>query len=89
MQAPVVDVALEQLFETGFVDRDDATAQALDLVLVDVDASKFALLTSKFPFLTSVTLSEGMIDLNENLPPNDVVLLAPTANLVANSGMLR
>lgn len=36
-----------------------------------------------FPFLTSVTLAEGMLDLEGNVPASDIVLLAPTANLVA------
>jgi len=37
----------------------------------------------RHPFLSSVTLPEGTIDLEQNLPPRDTVLLAPTANLVA------
>jgi len=34
-------------------------------------------------FLSAVTLPEGVIDLQANLPPRDTVLLAATANLVA------
>ncbi len=41
----------------------------------------------RFPYLTSVTLSEGTLDLDQNLPSRDVVLLAPTANLVARSDL--
>jgi hypothetical protein len=41
----------------------------------------------KYPFLSSVTLSEGMLDLDQNVPARDIVLLAPAANLVARRGM--
>ena len=34
------------------------------------------------PFLSTVTLHEGVIDLQANMPPRDTVLLAATANLV-------
>ena len=34
-------------------------------------------------FLTAVTLPDGVIDLQANIPPRDTVLLAATANLVA------
>jgi TRAP transporter TAXI family solute receptor len=36
-------------------------------------------------FLSRITLPEGTIDLQENIPPRDTVLLAATANLVARS----
>lgn len=36
----------------------------------------------RFPFLSSVTLGAGVIDLRANLPPRNIQLLAPTANLV-------
>lgn len=35
--------------------------------------------------LSTVTLPQGAIDLGENIPANDAVLLAPTANLVVRS----
>ncbi|MCC6473139.1 MAG: C4-dicarboxylate ABC transporter substrate-binding protein [Burkholderiales bacterium] len=38
--------------------------------------------TKAFPFLTAVRLPEGGINLLRNIPPNEVVLLAPTANLM-------
>jgi TRAP transporter TAXI family solute receptor len=41
----------------------------------------------KYPFLSSVTLHEGMLDLKKNVPSRDIVLLAPAANLVARRGM--
>ena len=36
-----------------------------------------------FPFLAPVTLPQGAIDLVNDIPPHDVVLLAPTASVVA------
>lgn len=36
------------------------------------------------PFLSSITLPEGIINLQANIPPEDTTLLAPTANLVAH-----
>lgn len=38
---------------------------------------------TKYRYLKSVTCTEGMLDLAENLPPQDVTLLAATASLVA------
>jgi hypothetical protein len=39
--------------------------------------------TKVFPFLSAVTLAQGTIDLVRDIPPRDVVLLAPTANIIA------
>jgi TRAP transporter TAXI family solute receptor len=36
----------------------------------------------RFPFLTPVTLSEGVVDLERNIPKQDVPLLAPAALLI-------
>ena len=41
----------------------------------------------RFPFLTGTTLPEGVIDLGRDLPPRDVDLIAPAANLVARPGL--
>lgn len=38
-------------------------------------------------FLSSVILPQGVIDMSGNLPPKDVVLLAPTATLVASPNL--
>ena len=40
--------------------------------------------TRRHRYLSKLTLPEGAIDLAENLPPDDVALLAPTANLVVD-----
>jgi uncharacterized protein len=37
----------------------------------------------RFPFLTPVTLSEGVIDLQQNIPAHDTPLVAASANLAA------
>jgi len=37
----------------------------------------------RYPYISGITLPEGVIDLQANIPPQDTVLLAPTANLVA------
>ena len=36
----------------------------------------------RFPFLTKLTMPQGVADLVRDLPPDDVTLLAPTANLI-------
>lgn len=43
--------------------------------------------THRFPFLTSVTLSEGVLDLQHNVPSRDTNLLAVAANLVARKDL--
>ena len=40
-----------------------------------------------FPFLSNVSLPEGILDLDKNLPRNDVTLLAPVAQLVARDSL--
>jgi uncharacterized protein len=52
-----------------------------DIQLVDFDrASAYGRL---FPFLTPVTLAEGVLSLERNIPPQDITLVAVAANLVA------
>jgi hypothetical protein len=43
--------------------------------------------TRRHRYLSNLTLPEGAVDLNSNLPPTDVTLLAPTANLVAHENL--
>ncbi len=40
-----------------------------------------------FPFLTPVTLSEGVIDLQQNIPSHDTPLVAASANLAARADL--
>jgi len=37
------------------------------------------------PFLSTITLPEGVINLQTNIPSSDITLLAPTANLLMNA----
>ena len=41
----------------------------------------------RHPFLSSVVLGEGVVDLDENLPPRDVPLVAAAASLVASKDL--
>lgn len=43
--------------------------------------------SSRYPFLTSVQIGEGMIDLENNIPNQDKTLLAATASLVARKDL--
>jgi TRAP transporter TAXI family solute receptor len=43
--------------------------------------------SSRYPFLTSVKLGEGMIDLENNIPREDKILLATTASLIARKDL--
>lgn len=40
--------------------------------------------TRLIPYLSKITLAEGVVDLNKNFPPQAMPLLAPTANLVVS-----
>ncbi len=41
----------------------------------------------RFPFLTHLTLPQGAADLVRDIPPHDIALLAPTANLIVRSDL--
>ena len=41
----------------------------------------------RFPFLTKLTLPQGVADLVRDYPPHDVTLLAPTANLIVRDDL--
>ncbi len=43
--------------------------------------------TSHYPFLTEIIISEGMIDLQQNIPTQNISLLATTASLVVREDM--
>lgn len=43
--------------------------------------------TRRHRYLSKLTLPEGAVDLSANLPPDDVALLAPTANLVVDEDL--
>ncbi len=39
------------------------------------------------PYLSKITLAEGIIDLNRNIPSQDIAMIAPTANLAINEDL--
>jgi TRAP-type uncharacterized transport system substrate-binding protein len=47
------------------------------------DSSHAEAYSRRFPFLTPVTLPRGVVQLDRDLPPRDVRLVAPTASLLA------
>ena len=49
--------------------------------------NRAAAYTRLFPYLHSVTLPQGSIDLIRDIPARDTLLLAPTANLVAHDSI--
>ena len=59
------------------------TAPAVELL----DFDRAAAYGRWFPFLTPVTLSEGVIDLQQNIPSHDTPLVAASANLAARADL--
>lgn len=57
-----------------------------DIALMDFQRQVITY-TSHYPFLSSLTLGEGIIDLKNNLPDHNVTLLATTATLVAGNSI--
>jgi hypothetical protein len=39
------------------------------------------------PYLSTITLAEGVIDLHQNIPAHDIPMIAPTANLVVDQNL--
>lgn len=54
----------------------------LDARIKLMSFSRAAAYTKAFPFLSEVMLPEGAIDIMRNIPPRNVTLLAPTANVL-------
>lgn len=62
--------------------------QLLKLDTVELFSLKRALAYSRLlPFLSEVTLATGIINLADNVPSEDKILLAPTSNLVIHDNM--
>ncbi len=60
------------------------------LVVPEVELLSFrrvAAYNSRFPYMTSVTIGEGVIDFSENVPVEDKTLLAVTATMVVREGL--
>jgi len=58
-----------------------------DSTLVPFHFRRLTAYTHRFPFLSAVTLSEGVLDLRQNIPPRDTQLLAAAANMVARDDL--
>jgi hypothetical protein len=52
-----------------------------------VDFQRAAAYSHLFPFLTPVTLNEGVVDLQHNIPAHDITLVATSANLAARTDL--
>ena len=50
-----------------------------------VELNQIEAYVRQFRFLSTVTLHQGLIDLQHNIPAKDIVLIAPAATLVAHS----
>lgn len=83
LKAGTIDAAFFVISPNSPMIRELLSAPELSLM----SFRRAAAYQKKYPFLTSVTLHEGMVDLKENLPARDITLLAPTANLVATSDL--
>lgn len=65
--------------------RSDTIQSLIDIPEVDfLDIRRSEAYTARYPFLSSVSISEGLLDLERNIPPEDRTTLASTATLVVN-----
>lgn len=76
-----VDVAFFVLAPSAEIVRTLLGADGIHLVSLD----RHEAYARRHKYLTSVTLERGVVDLQRDLPPQDVHLIAPAANLVATT----
>jgi TRAP transporter TAXI family solute receptor len=62
-------------------------ALARDATLVIMDEPEADAYSRRLPYLSSVVLSRGVLDLADDVPPQDLRLVAATATLVARDGL--
>ena len=74
--------SLDVLFLVGPVESPTIRSLLHDPEIRLLSFDRTAAYTNAFPYLAAVRLPEGGINLQRNIPPNDVILLAPTANVV-------
>ena len=74
--------ALDVLFLVGPVESPTIRSLLHDPAIHLLSFDRTAAYTNVFPYLSVVKLPEGGINLQRNIPPKDVTLLAPTANIV-------
>ncbi|MCA9079560.1 MAG: ABC transporter substrate-binding protein, partial [Planctomycetaceae bacterium] len=81
LQAGEVDVAFFVLSAESPIVHELLADEALGLM--DLDRSRAY--AQRYPFLSDIVLARGVVDLQRDLPRQDVRLIAPAANLVATS----
>jgi TRAP transporter TAXI family solute receptor len=65
--------------------QSELIGELIDLPGVEfLDIRRSAAYTARYPFLSSVSISEGLLDLERNIPDSDRTTLASVATLVAN-----
>jgi TRAP transporter TAXI family solute receptor len=65
--------------------RSDTIRSLIDMPEIDfLDVRRSKAYTVRYPFLSSVSITEGLLDLARNIPPEDRTTLASTATLVVN-----
>lgn len=65
--------------------QSDMIRDLIHLPAIDfLDIRRSAAYTARYPFLSSVTISEGLLDLARNIPESDRKTLASTATVVVN-----
>lgn len=83
LKAGDLDAAFIVISPDSPVVRDLLQTEGIQLV----NFERAATYQRKYPFLSSVTVPEGLFSLQRNIPSRDIVLLAPAANLVARSDL--
>jgi TRAP transporter TAXI family solute receptor len=65
--------------------RSNTIKSLLDMPEIDfLDIRRSEAYTARYPFLSSLSIHEGLLDLERNIPPQDRTTLASTATLVVN-----
>ncbi len=74
---------VDALFTVGAMDSPNISAMLRNPDLQPVSLRRSQAYARRFPFLSPVTLYEGTVSLEKNIPSNDLSLVAPAATLVA------
>ena len=65
--------------------RSDTIQSLIDMPEIDfLDIRRSEAYTARYPFLSSVSITEGLLDMGRNIPPEDRTTIASTATLVVN-----
>ncbi len=79
--------SLDVLFLVGPVESPTIRSLLHDPEIRLLSFDRTAAYTNVFPHLAVVKLPEGGINLQHNIPPNEVTLLAPTANVIVKEDL--